>query len=168
MSVYEDHWRWMLEQRGIETACPVCQGVGSRRYPSTSTWRGGMGGASITSDVCDKCWGSGDVARPWTDLRRLRNTERERIHLGAAALLAERCGVGLRTLLPGLDELVSELRKFERGRKARPYGFDTVARCLANTLADMVKAKRDAMAADAPTDLSRALDSSPATNKEKP
>ena len=75
---------------------------------------------------------------------------------------AERCGVGLRTLLPGLDELVSELRRFERGRKARPYGFDTVARCLANTLSDMVKAKRDAMAADAPADLSCAPRSSPA------
>jgi hypothetical protein len=72
------------------------------------------------------------------------------VHLQAAALLSDRCGVGLRTLLPGLDELVAELRKFERQRRPRPYGFDTVARCLANTLADMVKAKRDAMAKDAP------------------
>ena len=162
MTTAKEHYRWFLDKQGIENPCPKCQGFGRRAYASTATWHGGMGGASITTDVCDACWGSGDADRAWTDLRKLRNTERERVHLGAAVLLAERCGVGLRTLLPGLDELVSELRRFERGRKARPYGFDTVARCLANTLSDMVKAKRDAMAADAPADLSCAPRSSPA------
>lgn len=148
----EEHYRWFLQMQHIETPCSKCQGFGRRAYASTATWHGGMGGAMITSDVCDVCWGSGDAERPWTNLRKLHNTERERIHLGAAALLAERCGVGLRTLLPGLDELVAELRKFERQRRPRPYGFDTVARCLANTIADMVRAKRNAMAADAPHD----------------
>lgn len=142
---------WMLERRGIERPCEWCQGFGQRGYASTATWRGGMGGAAMTSDVCDHCWGSGNADSPWTDLRRLRNEEDHRVHLRAGELLAQRCGAGLRTLLPGLDELCAELDKFERQRRKRPYGFDTVVRCLAGVLRDMVAAKRAELAAPSPS-----------------
>lgn len=39
-------------------------------YGSTATWHGGVGGASITNGVCDKCWGSGDADQPWPSHRR--------------------------------------------------------------------------------------------------
>lgn len=50
-----------LSWRGVETPCPKCHGAGGRMYPSTSTWRGGVGGQSFTRGVCDACWGSGDA-----------------------------------------------------------------------------------------------------------
>ena len=39
--------------------CSSCGGEGIKAYPSTATWHGGIGGQSITEDVCDKCWGTG-------------------------------------------------------------------------------------------------------------
>lgn len=152
MTLVEEHYKWMLDARDIETPCMKCQGMGSRAYGSTATWHGGMGGASITSDVCDHCWGSGDEHRHWTDLRRLKSGEDHRVHLRAGELLAHRCGVGLRTLLPGLDELVLELRKFERQRRPRTYGFGTVAHCLANLLGDLITAKKSELASPSPSE----------------
>lgn len=73
----------LLEWRGVETPCKDCFGMGRKIYASTALWRGGIGGAAMTPGVCDKCWGSGDANRPWTDikkleqeLRRLRAIER--------------------------------------------------------------------------------------------
>jgi len=44
--------------------CTRCHGLGYAVYASTTTWRGGIGGAAMTSDVCSKCWGSGSTD-PW-------------------------------------------------------------------------------------------------------
>jgi hypothetical protein len=60
----------------------------------------------------------------------------------AGDMFARRCGVWLTSLLPALDELCTELDKFERQRRPRPSGFDTVTRCLAGLLRELVAAKR--------------------------
>lgn len=71
----------LLAYRGIkpyETPCRVCYGFGVILYGSTSTWRGGIGGAAMTYGVCDKCWGSGVEARPWPshkEFERLKKLE---------------------------------------------------------------------------------------------
>ena len=52
--------------------CSVCGGRGKRCYASTSTWKPGIGGQVITEDVCDECWGSGDLDNKWTNLKVLR------------------------------------------------------------------------------------------------
>lgn len=58
------------DMRGIRgRTCKPCNGFGVRVYGSTATWHGGIGGQAITSDVCDKCWGSGDSDRPWKSWR---------------------------------------------------------------------------------------------------
>ena len=69
---FEQAEQWMMEQRCIETKCRRCNGWGVRTYGSTATWRGGAGGMTITSDVCDWCWGSGDDNRKWPSHRLLR------------------------------------------------------------------------------------------------
>jgi hypothetical protein len=56
---------------GADTVCTTCDGSGVRAYGSTSTWLGGIGGSMITSDVCDRCWGSGNAQRPWTSHREI-------------------------------------------------------------------------------------------------
>ena len=55
----------------IEDICPECEGRGKRTYGSTTTWRGGIGGQQMTTDVCDVCWGSGDIKHKGANLRLL-------------------------------------------------------------------------------------------------
>jgi hypothetical protein len=57
--------------------CDSCGGLGRRAYGSTSTWSGGAGGQMMTADVCDRCWGSGDVDLPGEDLRVVLRERRE-------------------------------------------------------------------------------------------
>lgn len=70
----ESFYERMLSLRGLtpEEACKDCQGSGVKSYGNTSTWRGGIGGQMMTSDVCNKCWGSGNNNEPWTNLKQLR------------------------------------------------------------------------------------------------
>ena len=65
-----------LDARRAETPCAKCHGTGAIAYGDTSTWHGGPGGQTITRDVCDECWGSGDATQRWTDLRALRDRMR--------------------------------------------------------------------------------------------
>jgi len=124
----EDHLRW----RGIEQACQKCGGTGSRTYGSTATWRGGIGGAAMTDDVCDQCWGSGDANRFWTDLRALEADQERKIAARAASYFTG--FTIIEHYRPAMEVLVLELRKFSRGRKERPQGFHTIATYLANHL----------------------------------
>jgi hypothetical protein len=64
----------LQDWRGIEDVCPTCGGGGWLMYPDTATWRRGRGtiaGRALTPGVCDKCWGSGDAAHPWVNLRQV-------------------------------------------------------------------------------------------------
>ena len=66
--------RWRQIDPELDKVCRDCGGSGVKTYSSTATWRGGVGGQALTSDVCDRCWGSGCENRPWTDLRRLKSS----------------------------------------------------------------------------------------------
>jgi len=57
----------------IENVCPDCDGSGKKTYGNTTTFHGGIGGQALTTDVCDKCWGSGDKESPWPDWRKYEN-----------------------------------------------------------------------------------------------
>jgi hypothetical protein len=65
-----------LAWRGVRSPCPKCTGAGRRGYPGGQTWRGGMGTTLVTWDVCDGCWGSGDVDAPGVDLRAMEAQRR--------------------------------------------------------------------------------------------
>ncbi len=67
----KEYWHF-VSQRGVYIPCSYCHGLGTRTYGSTATWYGGIGGAAMTTDVCDKCWGSGDASRSWVNLRKLK------------------------------------------------------------------------------------------------
>lgn len=56
--------------------CEECNGSGYKTYGSSSTWRGGIGGQTLTTSVCDKCWGSGSKSRPWPSWRKYEELER--------------------------------------------------------------------------------------------
>jgi len=55
--------------RTFNLHCKTCNGIGTRVYASTSTWRGGIGGAAMTRDVCDSCWGTGRSDKQGINLR---------------------------------------------------------------------------------------------------
>ncbi len=71
ISKRDEHFQDFLLMRGVENPCKQCGGIGVRVYGSTAMWRSGIGGQMVCSGVCDKCWGSGDADKPWTDLRKV-------------------------------------------------------------------------------------------------
>lgn len=62
--------KFICDFRGVHHPCTVCRGMGVILYPSTSKWRGGIGGSAITRGICDHCWGSGDEYDHWIDVRK--------------------------------------------------------------------------------------------------
>jgi len=69
-----DDWRnnilaIICDYRGVSTPCEQCEGIGTRTYANTATWRGGIGGQMMTVAVCDGCWGTGDAHRHGVNLR---------------------------------------------------------------------------------------------------
>lgn len=72
----KESYEEMLSIRGVETPCRGCHGFGVKSYGNISTWKHGIGGQMITTGICDKCWGSGDANRKWTDLRVLQRKKK--------------------------------------------------------------------------------------------
>jgi hypothetical protein len=68
-----------------ERCCSECQGSGIKTYATSATWRGGSGGMTLTTDVCNTCWGSGDANRPWPSHREI-----ERLRAALAKITAGR------------------------------------------------------------------------------
>jgi len=64
----------MLSLRSIQTwdVCPQCGGSGNKIYASSSTYMEGIGGAALTEDTCDECWGTGKQSKVGADLRKLQ------------------------------------------------------------------------------------------------
>lgn len=77
MSETNSFFEQLKNVREIETLCIGCQGTGIKLYSSTATWRGGIGGMMMTTDICDRCWGSGDANRTWVNLRELDAVKKE-------------------------------------------------------------------------------------------
>ena len=132
----EEMLKWFRQVRGTENPCSKCQGIGIRAYSSTATWHGGMGGNIFTSDICDKCWGSGDENKPWLDLRALKNREYKLTRDQAFQWFGERFGSGLfkRRLsqLADLCEVQEKKRKIPEGEHAFWWANDW--RALASIL----------------------------------
>lgn len=65
-------------RRGIADGdeCLKCDGFGLMIYPNTATWHGGIGGARLTLDVCQFCWGSGSASQPWPSWRDRERMDR--------------------------------------------------------------------------------------------
>lgn len=110
-----DAQQYMMQLRGVEVPCVACRGSGVRWYASTATWRGGIGGSAMTQDVCDRCWGSGDANRAWTDLRKLTARRREWEAEQCATWFAHRIGSNLATVRKHLlllaDVIAAEANK---------------------------------------------------------
>ena len=133
----DDRVAFALAWRGIETPCSRCSGSGGYLYGGGSTWRGGAGGAVMTHDVCDLCWGSGDAARAWTNLRALEEKHRAARARNALDELAAK--LALRTWRAGADELVRVLEGIESGALGRGK-IHRAGRDLVGAISDVLRA----------------------------
>lgn len=134
MMTDEEFLQACQEWRGVEDPCPECQGSGIKSYSSTSLWRRGVGGQAFTNGVCDKCWGSGDSNRPWTDLRKLEATFDERVRGAAEAYITGRAGSRY------YPKLVAELLESQtRKRKGASIEYKQVCQRLADAVGGMGK-----------------------------
>lgn len=52
----------------LEHLCDTCGGSGYLTYGSTATF---WGGQAMITDVCDRCWGSGDADEPWPNRKKI-------------------------------------------------------------------------------------------------
>ena len=86
----EARWQSLYRWRGLnpkkDTICPECQGAGVRLYSDSGTWQQGLPGVEkvMTRDVCDKCWGSGAINRPFVSLHAFLRQNEELHVLGEA------------------------------------------------------------------------------------
>lgn len=96
-------------------ACAACLGHGRRKYGSGSTWRGGVGICAITEGLCDKCWGSGDADRPFTNLREMCDRYEERI----ATATLEKLVATKWSKASELTAVAAVLKSIGEGRTAR-------------------------------------------------
>lgn len=127
-----------LRWRDIEDPCVKCQGSGRVWYGSTATWRGGVGGASMTSDVCDECWGSGDKFRHGVNLRQLRDREEQRVAEAAVDRLCHAAGASIRTCYGDIVKIVEVIETFANKRNTH-FMTATLAQSLANVLREACK-----------------------------
>ncbi len=135
-----DHADLLYRHRGVDErdACPRCNGWGRTMYSSGSTWRGGMGTCGIAWDVCDQCWGSGDITRPGMDLRALTEKRADWENEQAAAFLARRLGINFLEVRRVVLDLATLCDERSRKRKADFFERRTWE-SLARTLRDLVK-----------------------------
>ena len=128
--------------RWVDVVCTKCHGDGQRLYGSTATWRGGIGGQAMTTDVCDHCWGSGDEAHPGYDIRKHEAGVRQLVEERAARLLENSMGAGIGCLTDSQRFIAKELQRISRKRKA-PSDVAPLAICLEHCLLGLADAGRD-------------------------
>lgn len=113
-----------LQARGVRgNACERCRGLGCYWYGNTATWRGGVGGAAMTRDVCDVCWGSGDKGRPFTNLREWMNHDNEMSREQSFKYLQSYIGGDYKTMKSTLLHFADIIEKETRKRKI-PEGIE--------------------------------------------
>jgi DnaJ-class molecular chaperone len=110
----------MLQWRSVEVPCQKCHGSGVSRYGSTSTWQGGAGGAEMTTDVCDQCWGTGDERRTGADLRELTATRSEWEDEQCLKYFANRTGATLGITRRHMSA-IAEILGRETRRRTTPF-----------------------------------------------
>lgn len=135
----DPNFHLFLKWRGVCTYCTKCNGSGIRTYPSTATWRGGIGGAAMTRDVCDECWGSGDRDRPGVNLRAQRDSQEQEIATRAGELLSKAVMAHLTVTRPAIGALAVEMEWLSTAttKGTRPPLFREITRSLAATLRAM-------------------------------
>jgi hypothetical protein len=130
----EESLKEMLRLRGVDDPCETCRGLGVHWYGNTSTWEHGVGGSSITIDVCDVCWGTGDKYRHGVDLRAQRDNLLAEIERRSLTMFVDRIGASMSVMHGTIEAMCVELDKLSRGRKQRPHFFYESCEQLAKML----------------------------------
>jgi len=119
----EEQLKILRRFRGVDSPCEACMGMGRRMYSSGSTWRGGMGTAACTWDVCDVCWGSGDKNRIGANLREIEKERRDWEHEQCLTWLTRHLGLDFNALNRRLGD-ISDFCKKQANKRKIPQGED--------------------------------------------
>lgn len=147
MSSTPDDFTRIWRLRGVEVPCPNCKGLGTVMYGSGSTWRGGVGTASCERDVCDKCWGTGDLHRIGVDLRKMEKALEDEKKKSCIRWLESKTGISfLKSIRPSWKYLIERLKKEENRikiPKEAGYYQDNVS-ILRKALSEIIEAAENA------------------------
>ena len=107
----------MCEVHRVRTPCTECHGSGRLLYGSTATWRGGIGGCSMTQDVCNVCWGTGCSERKGVDLRALADGEASRVSQRAMEIVSDRLGLKAECIRETVLAIAGEIEALGKSRR---------------------------------------------------
>lgn len=134
-----------IADRGVDTPCENCNGLGTICYPDSNTWRESSGRVVLrmfTHDVCNVCWGTGDEHRHGVNLQEIEATTNLRIAQVTVDRLARVAGATLKVSRKAVDALREQLELLaQKGKEYPPY-FSKICRALADTLSHGVQSDR--------------------------
>ncbi len=137
-----DLYDYVQQARGIRDhleICEFCNGFGTRMYSNASGWRGGIGGAAMSTDVCDQCWGSGTMDRPWRNLRDLEDDIKRRVAEEAVNALARSCAANTRTAAGSVKVIIQLLDTMKNKRKINGVDINEIfTKPLTNELRNLL------------------------------
>lgn len=128
-----------IERQILGKICTVCFGKGIRLYGSTATWHGGIGGAAMREDVCDKCWGSGDEEHPWTDLQKAEQNKEKEIARRAGRFLTEALGGDHDVYKPAIKEIAEDIEKLSYPTSPKAKYYASLTMSLSRALNEMIE-----------------------------
>lgn len=120
--------------------CPECFGTGNKTYGSTATWRGGMGGASMTKGICDVCWGTGRTDVTGADQRKMRDILYNRDLLASAQWFSRRIGTAFNL---HRQHFITVADKISRARWGADFNLNRVADAVADALRELAEVKEE-------------------------
>ena len=118
----------------LNIACPRCKGKASIAYSNTATWRGGMGGAALTSDICNLCWGTGRSDKTGTDLKALLVYQDNQAREASLEWFKAKIGANFSSTRKQFPALADKLRKIKPSLKGQDFWLKYAANVIAETL----------------------------------
>lgn len=95
-----------------------------------------MGTASLASDVCDRCWGSGLSHAPGVNLRAMRDEMNRLKRESSERWLRESLGANMECVRRYFPEIADKL---ERARWGADFGLNSTVQIVASVLRKMAR-----------------------------
>jgi hypothetical protein len=99
---------------------------------------GGIGGAALTSGVCDKCWGTGRTDQKGADLMAIRNAGFSEAKTASSEWFSRRIGIGINSQKEHFRAIAKKLRAVRDN-----FWTHRAADTLADALEEMAVPKED-------------------------
>jgi hypothetical protein len=138
---YLKHFR-----RNVHPPCSRCRGLGFYGYSNGGTYHDvSVATCSFEEDICDKCWGSGDDNRTWTNILEVERNKKEWDDEQCLKFLGRKLGVSLTKIPRRIEQLADICSKESKRRKLpegeSPFWWSQEWDMLASILRSLIKSK---------------------------